>query len=253
MRMGGGGEGVKEEKRCPRLLYRNSRCIIISGIFERRSSKPRLIFASYKRHVPPICRAEVGSKIKVCRPLYPARNRARPVAQRWKSTVFVSAYSLYFLFQFNSPTFHRSHESVSNSCRKKIYFTIEYRVSFPEKKKKKKSFRSFSTQTGIPSRFPISESKFTSVGLIDRFGSPYQLRARYREVFSRYATVAANFRESKRRLRTVLLSFYRWPLANGTAVRHAFVHKECAYHTSIYIYLLTPLPAPSCASSRDRK
>lgn len=122
-----------------------------------------------------------------------------------------------------------------------------------KKKKKKKSFRSFSTQTGIPSRFPISESKFTSVGLIDRFGSPYQLRARYREVFSRYATVAANFRESKWRLRTVLLSFYRWPLANGTAVRHAFVHKECAYHTSIYIYLLTPLPAPSCASSRDRK
>lgn len=125
--------GVKEEKRCPRLLYRN--CIIISGIFERRSSKPRLIFASYKRHVPPICRAEVGSKIKVCHPLYPARNRA----------------TCCTTFKINSPTFHRSYE---NLCRVRVArkfisrSNIEFRFPLLP--------LYFCYPDGIPSRFPIS-------------------------------------------------------------------------------------------------
>lgn len=141
---------VKEEKRCLRLLYRN--CIIISGIFERRSSKPRLIFASYKRHVPRICRAEVGSKIKVCHPLYPARNRATCCTTFKINSPYSSPHiRSIFLFQFNSPTFHRSYE---NLCRVRVArkfisrSNIEFRFPLLP--------LYFCYPDGIPSRFPIS-------------------------------------------------------------------------------------------------
>lgn len=111
------------------LLYRNySRCIIISGIYFR-SSKPRLIFA----FVPPICRAEVGSKIKVCRPYYLSgeRNRARPVAQRSKSTLRVFAlfsFSNSILLRFIG-LLRRISLCRVRVARKFILYTIEYRVS----------------------------------------------------------------------------------------------------------------------------
>lgn len=114
-----------------------------------------------------------------------------------------------------------------------------------KKKKKKKKIRSFSIQTEYHLDFQSrwSESKFTSVGLIDRFGSPYQLRIRYREVFSRYATVAANFRESKRIENCSSLFL---PLA--TSQRHCGTpcfcpQRVCLPHEHIYIYLCS-YPAP---------
>lgn len=232
--------GVKEEKRCPRLLYRN--CIIISGIFERRSSKPRLIFASYKRHVPPICRAEVGSKIKVCHPLYPARNRAIAVAQRSKSTLRIRP-RIFALFSFSNSILLRF-IGLTRIC---VEFVSQENLfhdrisSFVSPSSPYISVIQTEYHLDFQSRWP--ESKFTSVGLIDRFGSPYQLRARCRELFSLYATVAANFRESKRTENCSSLSLYAGH--SPTALRYAtLLSTRSVLTTRAYIYLLTALSLP---------
>lgn len=236
---------IKEEKRCPRLLYRN--CIIISGIFERRSSKPRLIFASYKRHVPPICRAEVGSKIKVCHPLYPARNRATCCTTFKINSPYSSPHiRSIFLFQFNSPTFHRSYE---NLCRVRVArkfisrSNIEFRFPLLP--------LYFCYPDGIPSRFPISLARIEvhecRVDRSIRITLP-AARTMPRIIFS----VRNSGREFSGIEADWELFFFlslRWPLANGTAVCHAFVHKECAYHTSVYLSSYRPL-SPSPSSSR---
>lgn len=119
---------VEEEKRRPRFII-SKLFALYNYIRYFRSSKPRLIFA----FVPPICRAEVGSKIKVCRPYYISgeRNRARPVAQRSKSTLRVFA-----LFSFPNSILLRFIGLLRRIslcrvrvARKFILYTIEYRVS----------------------------------------------------------------------------------------------------------------------------
>lgn len=230
--------GVKEEKRCPRLLYRN--CIIISGIFERRSSKPRLIFASYKRHVPPICRAEVGSKIKVCHPLYPARNRATCCTTFKINSPYSSPHiRSIFLFQFNSPIIGLTRICVEFVSQENLFH--DRISSFVSPSSPYISVIQTEYHLDFQSRWP--ESKFTSVGLIDRFGSPYQLRARCRELFSLYATVAANFRESKRIENCSSLSLYAGH--SPTALRYAtLLSTRSVLTTRAYIYLLTALSLP---------
>lgn len=232
--------GVKEEKRCPRLLYRN--CIIISGIFERRSSKPRLIFASYKRHVPPICRAEVGSKIKVCHPLYPARNRATCCTTFKINSPYSSPHiRSIFLFQFNSPTFHRSYENLCRVCVARKFISrsnIEFRFPLLP--------LYFCYPDGIPSRFPISLARIEvhecRVDRSIRITLP-AARTSCRELFSLYATVAANFRESKRTENCSSLSLYAGH--SPTALRYAtLLSTRSVLTTRAYIYLLTALSLP---------
>lgn len=128
---------VEEEKRRPRFII-SKLFALYNYIRYFRSSKPRLIFA----FVPPICRAEVGSKIKVCRPYYLSgeRNRARPVAQRSKSTLRVFA-----LFSFPNSILLRfigllRRITVSSSCRKKIYFIHDRISSFLPPSPQKKNF-----------------------------------------------------------------------------------------------------------------
>lgn len=126
---------VEEEKRRPRFII-SKLFALYNYIRYFRSSKPRLIFA----FVPPICRAEVGSKIKVCRPYYISgeRNRARPVAQRSKSTLRVFA-----LFSFPNSILLRFIGLLRRSLcvefvsQENLFYTrsnIEFPPSLPPKK-----------------------------------------------------------------------------------------------------------------------